>query len=627
LAGADYNGKCESPISFIAGSAPSPIQTSFASPLHSRSTPPKMLGPLETPSSSSQTPSQSVITPSSSNATPSKHDMSRRLSLQSRRGLLTELKLSSILCESENVGDDALQQNSASGPSAELPLATLVGASASTSRGVSVSLPCTNGAQPAGTASSSRANRPKRKKDPTKYLSGGRFCASPENKQPAVQLMLNSNTSVSSKANTPALHVPRLSIQRPLPGSFPNRRTVFFFDWDDTLCPTTWIRSILKAHIADILEFASPSGPCPEADWRDAIPGWFSQPLPDEPVLHEWMADLQRAAIDVINVAQAFGVVCIVTNAVPGWVEKTIKKWLPQLTQYIRGHGARPPIKVIYGQQVYKQPTGTATSLPWVNELGPYMWWKKSAMTMALDEIEELYRLEDTQRSPNAELQGGCGRSSEVLPDVSWCANGDGKRISSVISIGDNEAEMQAAEISAHGHEWRRIALHESDNSPSWSCADEGRPLSGTDIGTVGDAIGRRENLSCTDLNNGNLASSQRIPHRLAAASLEIPGSSHWPFVKLVKFRECPHVKELLSQLEDAVDVLPKLAALRDHQRIDIGHQRRHRDPRHRDPCIIQKEDPLKSPEQHHGPESASRLLNCADIDLRAERALRMQMI
>ena len=36
-----------------------------------------------------------------------------------------------------------------------------------------------------------------------------------------------------------------------LPAAFPHRRTVIFFDWDDTLCPTTWIRSLLKETLAD----------------------------------------------------------------------------------------------------------------------------------------------------------------------------------------------------------------------------------------------------------------------------------------------------------------------------------------------------------------------------------------
>lgn len=35
-------------------------------------------------------------------------------------------------------------------------------------------------------------------------------------------------------------------VPRPRPVSFPHRRNVIFFDWDDTLCPTSWIRKLLK---------------------------------------------------------------------------------------------------------------------------------------------------------------------------------------------------------------------------------------------------------------------------------------------------------------------------------------------------------------------------------------------
>merc|ERR1719482_1825425 len=69
-----------------------------------------------------------------------------------------------------------------------------------------------------------RKRSPRKKIDPKKFLSGGALCPSPEQKQRA------------------ALPVNLLSTRRLLPGAFPTRRTVLFFDWDDTLCPTTWIR-------------------------------------------------------------------------------------------------------------------------------------------------------------------------------------------------------------------------------------------------------------------------------------------------------------------------------------------------------------------------------------------------
>jgi len=395
-------------------------------------------------------------------------------------------------------------------------------------------------------------------KDASKYLSGGPTCHSPENKQAAVQLMFRSrdrfdkSKAVERKESgwTSPKYVPTHLM--PLPGSFPNRRTVFIFDWDDTLCPTSWIRSVLKEHIADLQEWAPEVSH--EEDWRDAIPGWFSHPLPDEHDFHRWMDDLMRAVIDVINVAQAFGVVCIVTNAIPGWVEKTIKKWLPQLTQYIYGHGARPPIKVIYGQRAYRRPTGAAAELSWVNDLGPYVWWKKAAMTQALDAVDELYRVGGPSKR----------KTEDVLPSLPLWANGDCKRIANLISIGDDEAEMQASELAARSYDDRRTA--------------------------------RR-------------GEKPQIHHESNTGGVACP--SHWPWVKLVKLKECPHVKQLIAQLEELAELIPQVVTLRSHTRVEMDRG--------------EAPKPNLSPRSRS--KSCSKLLQEEDASMWVERSLRMQLV
>lgn len=407
-------------------------------------------------------------------------------------------------------------------------------------------------------------------------MSGGPTCHSPENKQSAVQLLSQrivrcatvDTQSMSSWDGASVSAVPR-----PLPGAFPNRRTVFFFDWDDTLCPTSWIRSILTAHIADLKEWCDLEQLDNEVEWRDSVPGWFSQPLPDEPTVHEWIADLQRAVIDVITACQAYGVVCIVTNALPGWVDKTIKKWLPMLTQYIYGHGARPPIKVLYGQQAYKPPQGAAADLSWVNELGPYMWWKKAAMTKALDGVDELYRLEETNFSPRH-------GSAQILPNISWCGCGDQKRVASVISVGDDEAEMQATELAARDYDERRVALH----------------------------AGR---------------SSRRVYHNVASGTCRwSSGSTKWPWIKLVKCKERPHVKQLQTQLQEILELLPELVAQRQHFRIPM-------DPAQDEHSQRDAHDPLAPPSPRSRSELCTKFFGAdATTEKRcAEWTLRMQTV
>jgi len=363
-------------------------------------------------------------------------------------------------------------------------------------------------------------------------------CVSPESQQAGT-------TSCSLAAPTPSHRLASEvllmgnAIPRPLPGAFPTRRTVFFLDWDDTLCPTSWIRSILKTHMADLKLWCDLDELEVAVDWRDAIPGWFSQPLPDEPKARDWIAELQKAVIGVLEAAQAYGVVCIVTNSIPGWVGKTIRKWLPKLKQYIDGHGVRPPIKVLYGQQIYKKPTGAAASLPWVDDLGPYMWWKKSAMSLALDEVDDLFRVDNAEgkRGGQAlnEVDDQPDNDSDIFPSISWCNHADSKRIASVISVGDDEAEMQAVDLATHNFE-------------------EERALRGVG-GASSSGLQRRD-----------------IPHEITSGNcgLENACSSRWPCVKKVKMKERPHIKQLTAELQEIREMIPRMVLKRQNFRINL---------------------------------------------------------
>mmetsp|Transcript_11370 Transcript_11370/g.35499 ORF Transcript_11370/g.35499 Transcript_11370/m.35499 type:complete len:448 (-) Transcript_11370:74-1417(-) len=303
--------------------------------------------------------------------------------------------------------------------------------------------------------------------------------------------------------------------------------TLVIFDWDDTLCPTSWIRQILKDHMADQWHWAVDEGGC-DFDWQNQIPAWFGQPLPDLPDVRDAIRRVQEAVIHVINVAQTLGVVCIVTNAFDGWVCKTTKKWLPQLKQYIMGHGARPPITVLYGQQQYRRPSpeSAASSLSWVDGLGELTWWKKAAMVSALAHVRDLYRVDPSAASCCAGpdwLPEAPEAAGPALPEVSWQADRGAKGIASVLSIGDSEAEMQASELAALVHGRR----------------DRGAP-------STGPGCGRRRPLSAP------------------------PGgrSSGKPWVKNLKFREGPSVDQIVEQLNHLARALPQIVAARSHLRL-----------------------------------------------------------
>lgn len=391
--------------------------------------------------------------------------------------------------------------------------------------------------------------------------------------------------------------VQRQKVPRVLPGAFPSRRTVIFFDWDDTLCPTSWIRSLLKEHLDDMeswVEEAEPEcGDHREDDWRDSIPSWFKQPLPDEPAIHQLISDLQEAAMNVIDVAQAFGVVCIVTNAVAGWVDKTIKRWLPQLRPYIGGHVSRPQIKVLYAQQAYVP--DAIDNLGYVDDQGEYMLWKKAAMDGALNEVDNLYRLEDD--ASNRYLGVGT------------------KRVSNIISIGDSEAEMRATVLAGQDFNANRTApmMGRRYNRHCGLSQETSQPVrAGADCA---DAMGE---ASCSDVGSGNERDTapeltQRAPTDEAYGfgkrhSENVNMTSQWPWVKLVKLRECSNVRRLTVQLEEIAELLPQMVHLRKHQRVDLS--------------LGKNGNVARS-----ASELQAELLKCCDDDLLVERRLRVQTL
>jgi len=254
--------------------------------------------------------------------------------------------------------------------------------------------------------------------------------------------------------------------------------------------------------------------------------------------VHEAIAELQQAVIKLINIAQQYGIVCIVTNAVPGWVEKTIKRWLPELKQYIWGHGLRPPIPVYYAQEAYTQPGQRIADLDWVDELGEYMWWKKAAMVQALEDLDSLYRLREGD--PADPLRPG-QRSFHRKP----------VRVTNIFSIGDSEAEMQAAVIAVYNSGGAALAR---TGAPASAATSTVKRTSSKNSTSVRHRKGAEERRRCT----------------ARARSVEAPGNPSQPLVKLIRYRECAHVRRICLELEQTARLLPTMVMINDHLRIDL---------------------------------------------------------
>jgi hypothetical protein len=82
--------------------------------------------------------------------------------------------------------------------------------------------------------------------------------------------------------------------------------SLIIFDWDDTLCPSTWT----KSHGYGTSEVASPT--------------------------HRALLDqVARAEKQVLLTASAIGKVVVVTNAEEGWVDLSCRRWLPTLLPFM----------------------------------------------------------------------------------------------------------------------------------------------------------------------------------------------------------------------------------------------------------------------------------------------------
>jgi len=88
------------------------------------------------------------------------------------------------------------------------------------------------------------------------------------------------------------------------------QQTVFVFDWDDTILPTSWLERI------------------------HALNG--GRPL--RPEVQRQMVSLCTVALQTLTLAGTMGVVVIITNSAPGWVDQSCQLFMPQLLQQVRGY-------------------------------------------------------------------------------------------------------------------------------------------------------------------------------------------------------------------------------------------------------------------------------------------------
>mmetsp|Transcript_76093 Transcript_76093/g.215648 ORF Transcript_76093/g.215648 Transcript_76093/m.215648 type:complete len:273 (-) Transcript_76093:259-1077(-) len=137
---------------------------------------------------------------------------------------------------------------------------------------------------------------------------------------------------------------------------FPAEDTIFIFDWDDTVLPSTWVQCQgLRLDGSSRLTAAQ----------------------------REELAEVARAAAETLAAAKQHGEVVLVTNAQRGWIELSCAKFLPTLLPILEN------VKLLSARTAYESP-----------EVSSPLEWKLRAFEA---EIMRIYGEE------------GCGRAWNIL--------------------------------------------------------------------------------------------------------------------------------------------------------------------------------------------------------------------
>ncbi|KAL3666205.1 hypothetical protein V7S43_008993 [Phytophthora oleae] len=136
---------------------------------------------------------------------------------------------------------------------------------------------------------------------------------------------------------------------------------VSIFDWDDTLCPTTWLhlRGLLVAH--GLIDGA------PSMDIET-----FEAPSPLTSADRKQLELLESRVLQLLQLAARFGPVFIVTAASLPWVVASAENFLPKVRQFLLdnqsqgGDGEMERVQVVSARDWYHHQVGTGGSqLEW----------------------------------------------------------------------------------------------------------------------------------------------------------------------------------------------------------------------------------------------------------------------
>jgi hypothetical protein len=147
--------------------------------------------------------------------------------------------------------------------------------------------------------------------------------------------------------------------------------TLFIFDWDDTVLPSTWVQQQgLRLDSSSQLN-----------QWQ-----------------REQLAEVAHTAAETLRIAKQHGTVVLVTNAERGWIELSCSKFMPTLCPLLEN------VKALSARTTYESP-----------ELSSPLDWKKHAFE---SEIHRIYGPEvcsDSGRPKNVLSLGDSLHEREAL--------------------------------------------------------------------------------------------------------------------------------------------------------------------------------------------------------------------
>jgi len=167
----------------------------------------------------------------------------------------------------------------------------------------------------------------------------------------------------------------------------PRKKTLFLFDWDDTLCPTSWIenRPEMKRSAFETVQRRRQG-----EDW-------------------ESLAEQARAVSELVHAAQALGSVAFVTLAQRPWVNVSIRAYMSEIKDELC------KVDVFYARESIIQ---SHMGCPWTAMKRQAMQKALTSVSSPLDEWDSLISIGDSEVERRAALD--LGRELQSRGALKW---------------------------------------------------------------------------------------------------------------------------------------------------------------------------------------------------------------